>query len=329
MLISAPVKTLARAGAAAGLALALAGCMTTGYPSQPAPPSGPPPVAQPVDPEALRQAYLARLDAAHRQPGELDRGFFALLASFPADSEEHRLFYDALPQLDWYRSAPARDWVKAGHPRYYADFLKANTVAVFVQVRGDRDLGRYIADYMYDHAPEHVALARKPRHADVVIELDLIDVASGFQVTARKQKQKKYKKSVRHHPDLSQRKSRAIYTRVYERAVIDYDVRVTAHAHGRIYYRDRWYDDVVKRFEWGENLRAVTPAGIKPTTRFPSDGVYRAFHRNTDEYRAQVMAEVTDRFGARMARSVAGLDYPLLGDLYPDRRAFYRPYARP
>ncbi len=269
------------------------------------------------------RAFMALLDQAHYNPQVLDRYFFEKLAYAPEGGPERQAFYDALPDLNWYRAPAARVWVKQTHPRLYGNFITENQVRVFVEGSKRDAYHRALAGRIGYYAPDHVAITDYRRDADIVIGVETLAFDRTFAVRSTKAEDKKYDKYYRKNSNPHQRLIRAVYTEVKEEALIRYDYRINFKSRGRLLDHDRFYGAAGDSFKFGENLRAVDGFGrINATDIFPGNNVRKKFARNSDAYRAEVMAGVETDVLKSLGERIARYDFPLKYELYGRTRHY-------
>ena len=269
------------------------------------------------------RAFMKLLDEAHYNPAVLDEYFFEKLAYAPEGGREHRAFYNALPDLNWYRAPYARGWMQQNHPRLYGDFIAENQVQVFIKGSKRNPFYRALADKLGYYAPDHVAVTDYRYDADIIINVQELAFDRTFAIRSKKDQRKKYKKYLRKDPNPHQRLTRALYTEVKEEAAIHYDYRISFKSRGRLLDRDRFYGTEYKTFKTGENLRAINGFGqIVRTDIFPRNKVRKKFERNSDGYRAHVMAGVEEDVMNALSARIAHYDFPLRYELYGGRRHY-------
>ncbi|WP_374763749.1 hypothetical protein [Yunchengibacter salinarum] len=260
------------------------------------------------------EEFAARLPRLAQEPALMDRPFFRFL-SLAATPKQHDRFLSRLDRLPWFGDPVAAHAVAELYPAYYADFLKRESVGLFVYVDGDRSLGDAVRAALLRYLPPHVRLVDHPYGADLEVRFAGLSRDVDLVEKSRKSVSSRYPKKYR-KDDLArcQQLLRGHYTLIKQafRARLRY--RLSMSARGALVYDETMRDKASADFRTGADLRAETPCGRRSTTVFPGDNVRRLFDDVAQKQDARFRL---DRSIAQdLAFQVGRLPMPLRRDLY-------------
>jgi hypothetical protein len=191
------------------------------------------------------------------------------------------------------------------------EFRKSHPLRVYVNVEADRNRREtdpatsYVRQYLDEALPRYVLIVNDRRSADMIVRAGELSYDLSFHVTDVDQRNKKYKKKYRYAGGKCGVHQRAFYSRIEEKgvALTDYTLSVRLRDVGS--YNDTIHIRADEKFRYGENLRAQTNCGIKPTTNYPNSAVAQLFARSNPNYRQTVAFEIRKEATQKLARVIA------------------------
>ena len=212
-------------------------------------------------------------------------------------------------RLDWYGTETSRYWVRANYPNHYSKYAAARAPRVFVSLRGAPGLAEAVRyELMQSYGGRDVIFVGRRGRADLVVEVDGLISDPVFLPAGRSRKMVKF----------SKRKRRALsnspfvyarFDRVREKVRIEYDLRLTLRAGGRVFDRERARGYVSDVFASAQNYRVVSPAGRIAVEAFPSRRI-EALYRAATGGRRDVIAGLEARLVHALAHEVRDLRFP-------------------
>ncbi len=256
--------------------------------------------------------FLARLDRAGHDYRVMDQRFFAELQSTGPRSRERRAFrqYVEAGRIDWYRSEPARYWVKANLPGVWQRLAVHQAPRVFVRVLGAPKLGAAVRYQLSAYGAGQVVFVERRDRADLVVEVEGLISDARFTRLSSSFKTERIGGKKRSRRKGGPGQTMATYTRVREKVVIEYDFRLKLISGRRLLDRERAYGRVTETFRSVQNYNVVVPVGYGRQDVYPSRKVAREHYNATPQGRREIVGGLRQKLAARIAERVTRMRFP-------------------